>query len=201
MFALHHDESPSREALSSPLDSPDGTALNNDIFRPRSDDEQPGISQNDQAFLDIMHKRVGLTSDGYIQLTLPFKHSKCPLSNNSNADYGRTHNTLVQLVKHEWKITQIISAMQHNINEGCVEQVPEERPVTTPVASLATSIVMKKNPSPLSPLLQKVSDFNKLIRITMIVLRWKTLIKSTKRNPITREIAIKCLERYFIKVG
>ena len=75
----------------------------------------------------------------------------------------------------------------------CQDALPEERPITIPVASLATSIIIKKNPSPLSPLLHKDSDFNKLIRITMIVLRWKTLIKSTPKNLITREIAIKCM--------
>ena len=136
VFALHHDESPSLEVLSSPPHSPDGTALNIYIFRPRSDDEQPGISQNDQAFLDIMHQGVKVTSDCYIQLPLPFKHSKCPLSNNSNAVYGRTHNTLVNLAKHEWKITQSIPAMQHNINEGYVEQVPESSPRTQSWVSL-----------------------------------------------------------------
>ena len=75
----------------------------------------------------------------------------------------------------------------------CQDALPEECPVTTSVASLATCIVMKKNSSSLSALLHKVSDFNKLFRITMIVLRWKTLIKSTTKNLITSEIARKWL--------
>ena len=100
VFALHHDESPSSEELSSPLDSPDGTALNIDIFCPRSDDEQPGISQNDQAFLDIMHQGVTVTSDGYILLPMTLlvsSHLSSLLGNSFRGKYFPLKNLVVNL--------------------------------------------------------------------------------------------------------
>ena len=73
VFAPHHDETPSRvEGLTSTTVT-ESAALDKDIFCPYPDDEQPGISQHDQAFLDIMHWEVTVTNDGYIHLLLPFK--------------------------------------------------------------------------------------------------------------------------------
>ena len=77
----------------------------------------------------------------------------------------------------------------------CQDVLPEERPSMTPITTLATSSAKIGDLSTLSPLFDRVSDFNKLIRITMIILSWKSFVKSTPEVSVTRETAIKCLVR------
>ena len=73
VFALHYDGTPSRvEGLTSTTVT-ESAAVDKDIFCPYPDDEQQGISQHNQAFLDIVHREVTVTNDGNIHLPLLFK--------------------------------------------------------------------------------------------------------------------------------
>lgn len=99
-----------------------------DIFHVRSDDELPGLSRNDLAFLDIMNNGVERLEDGTIQLPIPFIASKARLPDNHSAVYGRTLGTLTQLSKHSDRVTKCLAAMQHNLDQGYVEQVSDSVP-------------------------------------------------------------------------
>ena len=81
-----------------------------------------------------MMDEVSVTTEGNVQLPLPFKHGMLILPDNSTAVYGRTKSPLGQLSKHEWKVSQCIESMQRNISQGYVEQVLESYPPPVPGA-------------------------------------------------------------------
>ena len=103
-------------------------APDKDVFLTRPDDESPGPSQGDCAFLDLLSKEVSVTESGNIQLPLPFKNNMSYLPDNSSAVYGRTLNTLNQLKKCDWKIALCLESMQHNVSQGYVEPLSERHP-------------------------------------------------------------------------
>ena len=74
--------------------------------------------------------------------------------------------------------------------------LPEERPLTPSVVTLVTSVGTPVDPpSRLASLFERVSDFNKLIRVVLIMQKWKCVIKSSPKATPTRDSAVKCLVR------
>ena len=105
-----------------------------DVFITLPDDETPGRSQSDQAFLNLMEAGVCVAADGYVQLPLPFRDEVLALPDNSAEVFCRTRSTLSQLCKHEWKMTQCVESMKRNLEQGYVEQVTKEHCPSTPGA-------------------------------------------------------------------
>ena len=95
-----------------------------DVFIENSDDELPGLSKNDERFLNIVSQKMDRNSDGSIVMPLPFKTDHVNLPNNMNAVYNRTRNTLSRLHRDPDKLAKCIEAMGKNISAGHVEKVP-----------------------------------------------------------------------------
>ena len=92
-------------------------------FFTRPDDDLDGYSQEDRAFLQLMKDNVQTTSDGFIQLPLPFRKTDL-LPNNKACVFTRTRNTLNNLKRNPEKLQACVSSMEKSLKQKHVEEIP-----------------------------------------------------------------------------
>ena len=104
-----------------------------DVFATREDDEDVGLSQNDQRFLQKMAEGTRVTDEGNVELPLPLKDDNRKLPNNAGAVYQRTKSTLNKLKEgKDGKLEKCIETMRTNIDKKCVEMVPDDESQPAP---------------------------------------------------------------------
>ena len=91
----------------------------------RYDDELPGLSKDDEQFINIMKNNVSVTKEGNLQLPLPMKDD-LPLPNNKNAVYNRTFNTLARIKRDPNKLNRCLEVMGRYLSDGHVRQIPHD---------------------------------------------------------------------------
>ena len=74
---------------------PQKPTFQTDAFHQSSDDNTPGLSQDDRKFLDILSTGISITEEGSIELPLPLK--SCDLPDNRIPFLMRTKTTLAHL--------------------------------------------------------------------------------------------------------
>ena len=102
-----------------------------DVFLCKPDDDSPGLSADDRAFLDIVEAGISKTTSGHLQVPLPFRDDR-PLPSNKMAVYQRTKNTLNRLKRDPEKIDQCISSMEQSLSAGHVETIPQHEAAPPP---------------------------------------------------------------------
>ena len=96
------------------------------VFQEFHDDEQLGLSKNDEEFLEILKKEMVVNSKGQIQCPLPFKNKCDPvLPDNRNGAYDRTGKMLRKLANKPY-LQSILDSMDYSISEGHIEPVPDD---------------------------------------------------------------------------
>ena len=94
-----------------------------DPFEVASDDDEPGLSRDDQKFLDIMSSGANINEKGNIELPIPF-YNDANLPNNKNAVFHRTKNTLARLQKQPEQLKSCLDTIKNDIQRGLIEPVP-----------------------------------------------------------------------------
>ena len=104
---------------------PQKPTFQTDTFHQSSDDDTPGLSQDDRKFLDILSTGITITEEGSIELPLPLK--SCDLPNNRIPVLMRTKTTLARLKGQPTKLQSCIESMEKNLKCGYIEKVPPEQ--------------------------------------------------------------------------
>ena len=104
---------------------PQKPTLQTDAFHQSSDDDTPGLSQDDRKFLDILSTGITITEEGSIELPLPLK--SCDLPSNRIPVLMRTKTTLARLKGQPTKLQSCIESMEKNLKCGYIESVPPEQ--------------------------------------------------------------------------
>ena len=94
-----------------------------DTFAEFKDDDLPGLSREDQSFLDIVSSGIRKNGEGKLEIPLPLKPNT-DLQNNRAAVLNRTRSTLTSLKKKENKLSLATKEMQKYIEKKHVEMVP-----------------------------------------------------------------------------
>ena len=96
-------------------------------FETRQDDESPGLSQEDQLFVDIISTGITTNNDGRLEMPLPIKPN-LNMPNNRNAVYHRTKNTLDKLKRDDDKLQKCLKVFGEYVAAGHVSQINNEAP-------------------------------------------------------------------------
>ena len=96
---------------------------NFNAFMEARDDDQPGISKEDQEFSDIMDAGISVNKAGNFEIPLPFKKNTI-LPDNRGAVFLRTKNTLRRIQNNPAVANQCAEAMGKYITAGHVEKLP-----------------------------------------------------------------------------
>ena len=94
------------------------------VFVENPDDNEKGLSKNDQKFVDIVQQGTYINDQGNITMPLPFKNKDILLPDNRVAVYYRTKNTLTRLKCDEKKLNKCVEIMGNYIELQHVEKVP-----------------------------------------------------------------------------
>ena len=100
-----------------------GMSLDLDVFAENSDDDSPGLSRDDQRFIDLIHSETKVNEKGNIEMPLPLRNDLV-LPNNRIAVLQRTKNTLERVKRDTVKLKQCTDIMDKYLKAGHVEQVP-----------------------------------------------------------------------------
>ena len=103
----------------------DQKRLMNDPFDQHPDDEMPGLSQDEQRFMDIVLNGIHINDEGNITLPLPFKDEDVKFPDNRQAILNRSKNTLNRIKRDNDKLEKCIIAMQDHIDAKHVEAIPK----------------------------------------------------------------------------
>ena len=95
------------------------------IFDVYPDDNEPGLSQNDRKFLNLMKDNVCKTEDNFLQLPLPLKDN-LSLPENKLSIYNRTFNSVNNMKRKPEKLAGCLDVMRQSIELGYVEQITEK---------------------------------------------------------------------------
>ena len=101
---------------------PINKALKHDLFVKNTDDELPGLSKDDQEFLDIVNSGVRLDSFNNIEIPLPLKSNIIPPFNRA-AVYNRSKNTLARLRKDTERTEKCLEIMKTYLEKGHVKRL------------------------------------------------------------------------------
>ena len=102
----------------------DQKQLIEDSFDQHPDDEMPGLSQQEQRFMDIVLDNIHINEEGNITLPLPLKKEDQKFPDNKQAILNRTRNTLNRVKRDGQKLQKCLAAMQQHIDANHVEIVP-----------------------------------------------------------------------------
>ena len=94
-----------------------------DVFEVRPDDEAIDISKEDKDFLRIMEK-IRVNKENHIEAPLPFKFNHPELPNNRRLTFQRQLATLNKLKTKPERLNDCLKAMEKNIVNKYVEEVP-----------------------------------------------------------------------------
>ena len=95
-------------------------------FKELPDDESPGLSKDDQAFLQKLSSEIRVSESGHIEVPLPFRHDNPVMPNNKLETFHRSNSTLSRLKRDEPKLRSCLDVMQKYIDADHVEEVPPE---------------------------------------------------------------------------
>ncbi|XP_052233135.1 uncharacterized protein LOC127845995 [Dreissena polymorpha] len=94
-----------------------------DIFKVTKADDQVGLSQDDQKFLQIMDNTIDMR-DGHWTAPLPLKNPQKKLPNNKLSVYKRATSLRASLQKNPVKQKQTHKFMQQILDSGAAEEAP-----------------------------------------------------------------------------
>ena len=95
------------------------------VFKEHIDDEEPGFSNYNRKFLDIMSNEVIISTSGNIQAPVPLVSDKV-LPSNQAAVYHRSKNTLNRLKTKPANLNECILSINKSLQAGHIEQVPSD---------------------------------------------------------------------------
>lgn len=94
------------------------------LFRRTEDDEKPGLSANDRAFLETMSSEFKRDKDGFWTAPLPFKPNRQKLQNNYDSALKRAKSLDRSLEKNPLKKEQFLAFMEKMFQRGHAERAP-----------------------------------------------------------------------------
>ena len=96
----------------------------NNIFTRRTDDDKPGLSQEDKEFYKIMEKGVSQLPDGHFCAPLPFKTGRDRLPDNYSHAHRRAENLEKTLKRDVIKQQHFFEFMSKIFEKGHAEKAP-----------------------------------------------------------------------------
>ena len=97
--------------------------LSFETFAIMSDDDAPGLSQDDKLFLDIVSANITTTESGNLELPLPLKTSDLP--DNKDAVFMIFKATLSRLKCDPKKLSACLDSMRISLQKSYVEELPK----------------------------------------------------------------------------
>ena len=95
-----------------------------DVLLEQQDDEHPGLSKEDEQFLQLVTSDVRVNEQGNIVLPLPFRDRNQIFPNNRLEVFHRTKNALGRLKSNAAKLKECIETMEKYRKLGHVEMLP-----------------------------------------------------------------------------
>lgn len=97
--------------------------IEQDVYLEFDDDNDNGLSKDDEQFIALMKANLEVNNEGNIVVPLPFREMK-QFPSNQEAVFNRTSNTLKRLQHHPNKLQQCLKSIEKNLIAEHIEIVP-----------------------------------------------------------------------------